>query len=130
MGLTDRSRAAAIDGSEAVALSAADTEELLALYAASYPGNWFVPRMLETGFYFGIRRGRALVSVAGVHVFSPQYKVAALGNITTRPDARGQDPQAVIPRWYSRQLGCRPWMRQRLRQPSAFEVWPPQRREL
>jgi predicted GNAT family acetyltransferase len=63
---------------------------LLALYAASYAGNWFVPRMLETGFYFGIRRGRALVSVAGVHVFSPQYKVAALGNITTRPDARGQ----------------------------------------
>jgi ribosomal protein S18 acetylase RimI-like enzyme len=90
MGLTDRSRAAAFDGSEAVALSAADTEDLLALYAASYPGNWFVPRMLETGFYFGIRRGRSLVSVAGVHVFSPQYKVAALGNITTRPDARGQ----------------------------------------
>jgi ribosomal protein S18 acetylase RimI-like enzyme len=90
MGLTDRSRLAAFDGSEAVALSAADTEDLLGLYAASYPGNWFVPRMLETGFYFGIRRGRALVSVAGVHVFSPQYKVAALGNITTRPDARRQ----------------------------------------
>ena len=90
MGLTDRTRTAAFDGSEAVALSPADTEGLLALYAASYPGNWFVPRMLETGFYFGIRRGRALVSVAGVHVFSPQYKVAALGNITTRPDARRQ----------------------------------------
>jgi RimJ/RimL family protein N-acetyltransferase len=90
MGLTDRSRAAAVDGSEAVALSAADTATLLALYDQSYPGNWFVPRMLQTGFYFGIRRGGALVSVAGVHVYSPQYKVAALGNITTRPDARGQ----------------------------------------
>jgi ribosomal protein S18 acetylase RimI-like enzyme len=75
---------------QAVALSAADTEDLLALYAASYPGNWLVPRMLETGYYFGIRRGRALVSIAGVHVFSPHYKAAALGNITTRPDARGQ----------------------------------------
>jgi predicted GNAT family acetyltransferase len=73
-----------------VALSAADTEDLLALYAASYPGNWFVPRMLETGLYYGIRRGRALVSVAGVHVYSPHYKVAALGNIATRPDARGR----------------------------------------
>jgi ribosomal protein S18 acetylase RimI-like enzyme len=90
MGLTDRSRAAVFDGCEAVALSAADTEELLTLYAASYPGNWFVPRMLQTGCYFGIRRGGALVSVAGVHVYSPQYKVAALGNITTRPNARGQ----------------------------------------
>jgi ribosomal protein S18 acetylase RimI-like enzyme len=90
MSLTDGSRIVGFDGSEAVALSAADTEDLLALYAASYPGNWFVPRMLETGFYYGIRRELVLVSVAGVHVYSAQYKVAALGNITTRPDARGQ----------------------------------------
>jgi len=90
MGLTDRSRLAGFDGSGAVALAAADTDDLLALYAASYPGNWFVPRMLETGCYYGIRRGPVLVSVAGVHVYSPRYKVAALGNITTRPDARGQ----------------------------------------
>jgi ribosomal protein S18 acetylase RimI-like enzyme len=90
MALTDRSRLAGHDGAEAVALSAADTEDLLALYRASYPGNWFVPRMLETGCYFGIRRGPALVTVAGVHVYSRPYKVAALGNITTRPDVRGQ----------------------------------------
>jgi ribosomal protein S18 acetylase RimI-like enzyme len=90
MALADRSRLAGFDGSGAVALTAADTDDLLGLYAAAYPGNWFVPRMLETGFYFGIRRGPALVSVAGVHVYSPRYRVAALGNITTRPDARGQ----------------------------------------
>jgi ribosomal protein S18 acetylase RimI-like enzyme len=90
MGLTDRSRIAGFDGREAVALSAADTADLLALYAASYPGNWFVPRMLETGFYFGVRRGPALVSVAGVHVYSRRYSVAALGNIATRPDLRGR----------------------------------------
>jgi predicted GNAT family acetyltransferase len=46
--------------------------------------------MLQTGFYFGIRRGRALVSAAGVHVYSRPYKVAALGNIATRPDVRGR----------------------------------------
>src|SRR5262249_42026454 len=39
MALTDRSRLAGFDGSAAVALSAADTDELLALYAASYLGN-------------------------------------------------------------------------------------------
>jgi RimJ/RimL family protein N-acetyltransferase len=90
MGLTDRSRVTALSGSEAVALTAADMDELLALYTASYPGNWFVPRMLQTGCYFGIRRAGVLVCVAGVHVYSPHYKVAALGNVTTRPDARGQ----------------------------------------
>src|SRR5262249_21249929 len=54
------------------------------------PANWFVPRMLETGFYFGMRLSGTLVSVAGVHVYSQEYKVAALGNITTRPEVRGQ----------------------------------------
>jgi ribosomal protein S18 acetylase RimI-like enzyme len=90
MGLTDRSRLAGIEGREAVALTTSDTADLLELYATSYPGNFFVPRMLETGFYFGVRRGSALVSVAGVHVYSKQYGVAALGNITTRPDHRGR----------------------------------------
>ena len=46
--------------------------------------------MLETGKYFGIRREGILVSVAGIHVYSPEYDVAALGNITTHPDFRGQ----------------------------------------
>jgi ribosomal protein S18 acetylase RimI-like enzyme len=90
MGLTDPSRLAGVDGSAAVRLTSADTQELHALYTASYPGNWFTPRMLETGCYFGVRRGGDLVNVAGVHVYSPEYKVAALGNITTRPDVRGQ----------------------------------------
>jgi ribosomal protein S18 acetylase RimI-like enzyme len=90
MFLADQSRLAGVDVSQSVALSAADADDLLALYGASYPANWFVPRMLETGFYFGVRRGPELLSVAGVHVYSPRYKVAALGNIATRPDARGQ----------------------------------------
>jgi ribosomal protein S18 acetylase RimI-like enzyme len=90
MALLDRSRLAGVDVSEAAALSAAEADDLKALYEASYPGNWFVPRMLETGCYFGARRGGALVSVAGVHVYSPQYRAAALGNVTTRPDCRGK----------------------------------------
>lgn len=87
-------------------LSPADLPALQALYAAAYPGNWFDPRMLETGCYYGLSRGaiatardqagRAggdpdeLLSVAGVHVYSPRYRVAALGNITTHPSYRGR----------------------------------------
>ena len=89
MALADRSRVDRLDASEAVALTEADVDDLLALYRASYPANWFMPRMLQTGFYFGIRRGGALVSVAGVHVYSRPYKVAALGNVATHPDHRG-----------------------------------------
>ncbi|HEX6288089.1 MAG TPA: GNAT family N-acetyltransferase [Herpetosiphonaceae bacterium] len=90
MALTRPTHLSGIDISEAALLSAADLDDLTALYQASYPGNWFDPRMLETGHYYGIRRGDRLVSVAGVHVYSRHYRVAALGNVTTHPELRGQ----------------------------------------
>jgi RimJ/RimL family protein N-acetyltransferase len=78
------------DTAGAVPLNASDREEILNFYASSYPGNWFDSRMLETGQYFGIRQGGHLVSIAGIHVYSPKYKVAALGNIATLLELRGQ----------------------------------------
>lgn len=56
MGLTAPSRLEGLDGSAAVPLCAADTEELEALYAAGYPSNFFVPRMCDSGV---LRRDRA-----------------------------------------------------------------------
>lgn len=69
-------------------LSPADRAAALALYDESYPDNWFDPRMLETGRYVGIWDGDRLVSIAGVHVYSREYGVAALGNVTTLPAYR------------------------------------------
>ncbi|MGK5740569.1 GNAT family N-acetyltransferase [Micromonospora sp. URMC 103] len=77
-------------------LGAADLPRLRELYAAAYPGNWFDPRMLDTGQYVGVRDGDALVAVAGVHVWSPLYRVAALGNVTTHPRARGRGLGAAV----------------------------------
>lgn len=96
MSLTNPSCLDGIDTSQVVALTPDDCAEVLAMYNASYPGNWFDPRMLETGQYFGIREHGELLSVAGVHVYSPSYRVAALGNITTRPDARGRGLAAAV----------------------------------
>jgi hypothetical protein len=61
-------------------LTLSDSNELEEFYRVSYPGNWFEPYTLETGCYYGIRHGASLISVAGVHVYSQHYKVAALGN--------------------------------------------------
>lgn len=58
-------------------------------YREAYPGTWFDSRMLETGKYFGYYSGETLVGIAGVHVYSPEYGVAALGNIAVHPDFRG-----------------------------------------
>ncbi|HCF30395.1 MAG TPA: GNAT family N-acetyltransferase [Cyanobacteria bacterium UBA11049] len=96
MALSNSALLDTADTSDVIPLSAADRGELEDLYRLAYPGNWFEPRMLETGHYYGIRRGAALVSVAGVHVYSQQYKVAALGNITTHPQFRGQGLAKVV----------------------------------
>jgi len=90
MALSNKSHLSGVDCSRAVRLTANDLDEMLRLYEEAYPGNWFNPRMLETGQYFGIRSENRLVSVAGVHVYSQQYKVASLGNVVTHPNYRGK----------------------------------------
>ncbi len=90
MAFSDRAEIADYDCSQVVRLNRAELEEIQAFYQASYPGNWFDPRMLETGQYFGIRADGKLVSAGGIHVYSPQYRVAALGNIATHPAYRGR----------------------------------------
>ena len=57
---------------------------------ARVPGQLVRPRMLETGQYVGLRRAGRIVAVAGVHVWSPVYRVSAIGNVTTDPAHRGQ----------------------------------------
>jgi len=90
MALHDKSPIYKIDCSQAVPLASPDLEDILAFYKKSYPDNWFDSRMLETNMYFGLKLDNKLVSVAGVHVYSEKYKVAALGNITTHPEHRSK----------------------------------------
>jgi ribosomal protein S18 acetylase RimI-like enzyme len=91
MVLKDPDKLAPVDTRTSRQLKDTDIDRLNALYKASYPGHWFTARMLETGQYFGIAvENNELVSVAGVHVYAPEYKIAALGNIVTHPAYRGQ----------------------------------------
>ena len=63
---------------------------MLRFYEAHYPGNWFEPGMLATGHYYALRGPGGLLGVGGVHVYSPRYRVAALGNIAMHSQRRGQ----------------------------------------
>ncbi len=90
MVLSDESKSDNFKNADVIKLKPGDIKEIQYLYKESYPDNSFDPRMLETGTYFGIRDGSKLVSIAGVHVYSQKYKVAALGNITTHPEFRGK----------------------------------------
>src|SRR5262245_36450956 len=96
MALTNPVHVDMVDTSAVAQLAPADLAEVIALYDAAYPGNWFDPRMLETGHYYGVRQDGVLLSVAGVHVYSPRYHAAALGNITTHPAARGRGLATLV----------------------------------
>ena len=90
MSLVEPGSLGSVSPDSAFQLNDTHLSELLNLYHQSYPENAFDPQMLSTGKYFGCRSGEVLVSVAGVHVYSSCYRVAALGNITTHPDHRNQ----------------------------------------
>jgi predicted GNAT family acetyltransferase len=90
MALLNETPISRLDCSGVARLDMKEFPAIQALYKESYPENWFDPRMLETGQYFGILEENRLVSIAGIHVYSPQYKVAALGNIATLPTHRNK----------------------------------------
>jgi len=83
-------RPAMRDDEEIRRLDRSHLEELLALYDRAYPENYFDPRMLDTGKYFGFHTDGKLVAAGGVHAYSNEYSVAVLGNLTTDPEYRGR----------------------------------------
>ena len=96
MALRESSRLEKSDCSGVVRLATQDRDDLVRLYDESYPGNWFDPQTLGTRQYFGLRIEGRLVSVAGVHVYSEQYRVAAIGNIVTHPDHRNKGYAGLV----------------------------------
>jgi RimJ/RimL family protein N-acetyltransferase len=82
--------AGAADDPRVLRLGPEHAAEAVAFYAASYPTSYFEPVNLERGPYVAIRDDRGIAVIAGVHVYSQVLRVASLGNIATRPDARGR----------------------------------------
>lgn len=73
-----------------VILTARDLTELQAFYSETYPGNWFDPELLRTERFTAIRDTTGIAAVAGVHVYSTRFAVAAVGNVATRRDVRNR----------------------------------------
>ena len=97
MGLTNPAAALAVDTTGVVRLLTKNLQQIESFYRVHYPGNWFDQRMLETTQTFGVwsraeddANSQELIAIAGVHVFSTTYRVAALGNIAVHKDHRGR----------------------------------------
>ncbi len=78
------------DAGETELLAPAQADEVLAFSRVAYPGAYFEPVNLSRGPYVAIRDASGIAAIAGVHVYSPVMRVAALGTIATRPDVRGR----------------------------------------
>ncbi len=74
------------------------------LYSRAYEGNWFEPYSLQVGYYLGYFDGDDLIGIAGTHIFSEEYGIAALGNITTLPEHRGKRISSKLTQELCRQL--------------------------
>jgi RimJ/RimL family protein N-acetyltransferase len=70
-------------------LTPADGDRLAELYRGG-GGLAYAPAQLERGVFYGIEAESRLVAAAGTHLASPTYSVAAMGNVFTRPEHRGQ----------------------------------------
>lgn len=80
---------------EAVRLTAADVPEMLALVKRTRPGP-FLPRTIELGTYLGIRRGGALVAMAGERLRLPGW--TEISAVCTDPSVRGQGLASTLVR--------------------------------
>jgi ribosomal protein S18 acetylase RimI-like enzyme len=80
---------------DAVRLDAADTRHLNRLYELGLTA-WLPTEAVASGVYYGVRRGARLIAAAGTHVISPTYGIAAVGNVFTHRDHRGQGLAKVV----------------------------------
>lgn len=88
------------DATAAVRLGAADVPALLKLYAdgeaTGESPDFFYPSMVSSGVFFGVYEGDALVAAAGTHLFAPEERAVAIGNIYTMRAHRGRGLGRVV----------------------------------
>lgn len=104
--LRERSSVPAPDAS-LVALSAADVDEVRALYASVPDAAFFLPSMLDDDTFVGVRAGGELVAVAGTHVLSEPHDVAAIGAVFVHPHHRGRGLGAAVTAGTIHRIGSR-----------------------
>jgi len=80
---------------EAVRLDQGDTRHLNRLYQLGLTA--YLPQeAVAAGVYYGVRRGTRLIAAAGTHVIGPQWGIAAVGNVYTHREYRGQGLAKVV----------------------------------
>ena len=80
---------------EAVRLDQGDTRHLNRLYQLGFSSH-LAEEAVATGIYYGVRRGTRLIAAAGTHVIGPGVGIAAVGNVYTHREYRGQGLAKIV----------------------------------
>jgi len=80
---------------EVVRLDQADARHLNRLYELGFDAH-LPEQAVAGGIYYGVRRGTRLIAAAGTHVISPQNGIAAVGNVYTHREYRGQGLAKIV----------------------------------
>ena len=72
-----------------IRLAPADIVDLNRLYGLGFAG-WLPADSIANGVYYGVRIAGRLVAAAGTHVISSEARMAAVGNVMTHSQYRGQ----------------------------------------
>jgi ribosomal protein S18 acetylase RimI-like enzyme len=72
-----------------IRLAPSDIADLNRLYGLGFAG-WLPSDSIANGVYYGVRIAGRLVAAAGTHVISHDARMAAVGNVLTHHDFRGQ----------------------------------------
>jgi RimJ/RimL family protein N-acetyltransferase len=67
-----------------------DFETINEFLKKTNPKAFFVHGMLDTLKYFCVRKNNEIISMAGVHLYSKEYSVAAIGNVVTSENSRSR----------------------------------------
>ena len=88
----DRTAIEGVPDDDVVDLDGGDLARVLDLQARVVDrGRFFTPDLLEQGSYVGVEGEEGgLVATAGTHVLNPHRRVAAVGNVLTHPERRGE----------------------------------------
>lgn len=88
MGLSDYALLDKKAANKAVRLGFKNIGKIKKLIEESYPEAWLDDELVKLNENFGIYSDEKLVSFAGIHAYSEQYKVAAVAHVTTHPEYR------------------------------------------
>jgi ribosomal protein S18 acetylase RimI-like enzyme len=99
MVLTDRSLVTFPAQSQLTRLGVPDGERLRQLYSlgGEFAPDYFDPYQLQDGVYFGVLgENDNVVAAGGTHILDRSEHIAAIGNMYTRSDQRGQGYGSAI----------------------------------